>query len=293
MDPEPCLALPFPSHSGILASATLPHSHTLDPASSHKCIVFKISISDVPPRTTASGSSRFLIHLCPQCLSFHFIKTFDFSFQPLTFLPSGVHFLVFYPSETLPSIASAILLHKSLIPSHAILLYPPPGTTHLHSLRLPSSSLPAHASVRRAEKTTHRFEPYRFMISDSSGSLALSGNHSGFYSQAPLLNSRNKSGEPIFLKCSPTTLFLTEPFSLVHKENGNHKEEVPRPPATSRTKLPAPAPSFPPLTGGPSSCLSPLLPFLRVLRNLALSRIHHVQPPFVLAPSQQHLQALI
>ena len=66
LDPEPCLTLPLLAHPEILPppfQPPMPPGPSLEPITSQKCIMFKISIADMPPQNTTS--SRSLIHSHP------------------------------------------------------------------------------------------------------------------------------------------------------------------------------------------------------------------------------------
>lgn len=256
-----------------------------------KCTVYKISISDIRPWTTTSCSSLFLIHLYPRRLSFN-LETFDFSWPlDIASLLCSLGMLPILDSTTHHFSHSLARVLNSLL--HCLsFLNLLPGKTQPCSPCLTSSSTLAHGLVKRAMKITHRFTPLP-PIYDLRLNWVLSAVWKSFGLLQP--NPTSKQQKPnlraffISLKRSPTTSFLTEDlFLLFHKENGNHKEEVPDflPPAL-QTFLHLHFPSSFYKRQGP--CCLRLCP--RAQEQCSTKGPPYLATPFVLALSQQHLQA--
>lgn len=113
--------------------------------------------------------------------------------------------------------------------------------------------------------------------------------------KSPLLNSKYSiKNYHLFPEISAHLFtFNRWPCPLFHKENGNHKKEVPHSPPTSFSNPPASAPSFPLLRKKRPLflCHIHLIVFLPcALRTCSVQVLTCLAAPFVHTPSPQYLQ---
>lgn len=104
---------------------------------------------------------------------------------------------------------------------------------------LPSSSAPAHELVRRAGTVTHSFRP---LSAYEHGLNWVLRSLEAIWASVvkPHLGTADTKPEK-FLHCPETPtyhfIFNKRPFLLFHKQNENHREEVPQLPATALQTL--------------------------------------------------------
>lgn len=139
----------------------------------------------------------------------------------------------------------------SWVPFLTVLLYHLSGkNSYPDHPQLPSSSTLAHELLRKAVNLPPESYHYWFTISDPTRFLTLSEIILASRVKPHFWTADTKLENFLHFPemSSYHFVFNRRPFLLFHKENGNHKEEGPRPLACSPTNLAAPALSFSPFS---------------------------------------------